>query len=275
MVANVTRFGQADLTDCDRETIRIPGSIQPHGLLLALDPTTLKVVQLAGDTKRLLGLTVAELIEKDLGSHLGSAASLQVEHLVRNDELLPRPFFVVGADVAGEVFDVCAHLSGSLVVLELEKRHADLPQDGIALVQKMMGSVEAATDLVICSRPCYARYDKRRASTGSCYTSSQTTTAAMSLLRAGARTRSTVFLIALPGQRHPGPGQGIVLQLLDTLHPVHALRGRTPSAVRESLNWRTSRPQLQPATQRVTDPSRISHEHGGRGVDVAVDHHRW
>src|SRR5664279_4461569 len=46
----------SNLTDCDREPIHIPGSIQPHGVLLAVDPASLKVVQIAGDTKRLLGL---------------------------------------------------------------------------------------------------------------------------------------------------------------------------------------------------------------------------
>ena len=40
----------SDLTDCEREPIHIPGSIQPHGVLLAIDPASLKVVQIAGDT---------------------------------------------------------------------------------------------------------------------------------------------------------------------------------------------------------------------------------
>ena len=33
-----------DLTDCDREPIHIPGSIQPHGLLLIADADSLTVV---------------------------------------------------------------------------------------------------------------------------------------------------------------------------------------------------------------------------------------
>lgn len=35
MNAEVPKFGETDLTNCDREPIHIPGSIQPHGLLLA------------------------------------------------------------------------------------------------------------------------------------------------------------------------------------------------------------------------------------------------
>ena len=48
-LAAANRF--SDLTDCDREPIHIPGSIQPHGVLLAVDPASLKVVQIAGDTR--------------------------------------------------------------------------------------------------------------------------------------------------------------------------------------------------------------------------------
>lgn len=49
-------FGEADLSNCDREPIHIPGSIQPHGLLLVLHPDTLEVLQVAGDGA-LLGVT--------------------------------------------------------------------------------------------------------------------------------------------------------------------------------------------------------------------------
>lgn len=43
-----------DLGACDREPIHIPGSIQPHGLLFALDPD-LRVRRVAGDAQALLG----------------------------------------------------------------------------------------------------------------------------------------------------------------------------------------------------------------------------
>jgi light-regulated signal transduction histidine kinase (bacteriophytochrome) len=30
-------FGQADLSNCERELIHLAGSVQPHGVLLAID----------------------------------------------------------------------------------------------------------------------------------------------------------------------------------------------------------------------------------------------
>ena len=45
-----------DLTSCDREPIHVPAAIQPHGVLLVLDPATLGVLQFAGDTQGMLGV---------------------------------------------------------------------------------------------------------------------------------------------------------------------------------------------------------------------------
>jgi len=50
------RFGEADLTTCDREPIHIPGSIQPHGVLLVIDRQTQVVEQVAGDSKLMVGI---------------------------------------------------------------------------------------------------------------------------------------------------------------------------------------------------------------------------
>ena len=67
------RFGEADLSTCDREPIHIPGSIYPHGVLLVVDRDSRLIEQVAGDTKfllgvdpdRVLGSTLALLIENE------------------------------------------------------------------------------------------------------------------------------------------------------------------------------------------------------------------
>src|SRR3954447_25875170 len=43
-----------DLTNCDRELIHIPGSIQPHGILVVIDLNSGIVLQAAGDTAGIL-----------------------------------------------------------------------------------------------------------------------------------------------------------------------------------------------------------------------------
>src|SRR5262245_62122611 len=60
------RFGEADLTTCDREPIHIPGSIQPHGVLLVVDRPRMVVEQVAGDTRRLLGVDPEKVLGQSL-----------------------------------------------------------------------------------------------------------------------------------------------------------------------------------------------------------------
>jgi chemotaxis family two-component system sensor kinase Cph1 len=68
-VTNHPAFGQADLTNCERELIHLAGSIQPHGVFLAVEAGTLQILQtsanapalLAHDTQALLGRPVALL----------------------------------------------------------------------------------------------------------------------------------------------------------------------------------------------------------------------
>jgi len=50
-------FGQADLTNCERELIHLAGSIQPHGILLVLREVDLVVVQASGNAAAELGVT--------------------------------------------------------------------------------------------------------------------------------------------------------------------------------------------------------------------------
>ena len=51
-----------DLTNCDREPIHIPGSIQPHGLLVACTGDALTVSQVSDNTKAFIGVTPGDML---------------------------------------------------------------------------------------------------------------------------------------------------------------------------------------------------------------------
>ena len=55
-----------DLTNCDREAIHIPGSIQPHGVLLVLQDPQLKILQASKNTENFWGISAESLINQDL-----------------------------------------------------------------------------------------------------------------------------------------------------------------------------------------------------------------
>ncbi|MBE9061020.1 response regulator [cf. Phormidesmis sp. LEGE 11477] len=60
---------EVTLTNCDREPIRIPGQIQPHGLLLVLAEKTLDILQVSENVESFLGLEPSELLGQPL-SHI-------------------------------------------------------------------------------------------------------------------------------------------------------------------------------------------------------------
>ncbi|MES2610323.1 MAG: ATP-binding protein [Pseudomonadota bacterium] len=113
------------LQNCDREPIHIPGSIQSHGVLVAVDATGL-VRHASGNAQALLGHALQpgellrgstlvaqhpvlrELLEEGLAA-LGAAADL------------PMPTELVAA---GRSFDVVLHQSHELLVIEFEARQA-------------------------------------------------------------------------------------------------------------------------------------------------------
>ena len=70
--AAASALGQ-DVTECDREPIHIPGSIQPHGLLLVADARTLQVIGGAGELEERVG---ADWLGRSLPDLLGPDALL-------------------------------------------------------------------------------------------------------------------------------------------------------------------------------------------------------
>ncbi|WP_322963096.1 histidine kinase dimerization/phosphoacceptor domain -containing protein [Sphingomonas fuzhouensis] len=111
-----------DITACDREPIHIPGAIQPHGLLLVVDATTLTIVAGAGPIEE-------RLAPEWLGQPLSTLAGEQVAEMVR-----AMPIGLGSAAAAApiqgltECFTVTAHrIAGDIVLIEMEAGAADTP----------------------------------------------------------------------------------------------------------------------------------------------------
>lgn len=85
-------FGHADLSNCERELIHLPGSIQPHGVLLVLDGEGPVVVQASENTGSLLGLPVERLMERGLTVLGGTLAAVVDRCLEQGVRDVPVPF---------------------------------------------------------------------------------------------------------------------------------------------------------------------------------------
>jgi chemotaxis family two-component system sensor kinase Cph1 len=135
-------FGQADLSNCERELIHLAGAVQPHGALLVLTEAELRVVQLSGNVARLLGMAPDALLQRPLAV-LGGDLAERVAELCRSADL--REAFALQCCLGPDRrrFDGALHrLSKGLLVLELEP--AEAQPGGIAL-QNLAPDVMAAT----------------------------------------------------------------------------------------------------------------------------------
>ncbi len=122
---------QGSARTCDWEPIHIPGSIQPHGLLLLFGAASGKLCHWAGDCQRLLGLEPTDYPRVD------ALLGISIDDLIvsctrnRNDE----PVYVgIARPQDREPLAIMAHRGGRFVVVELLKAEIE-------------GSVASALDL--------------------------------------------------------------------------------------------------------------------------------
>jgi light-regulated signal transduction histidine kinase (bacteriophytochrome) len=109
-------YGEVDLTTCDREPIHIPGAIQPHGVLVAVDDDH-RVRMISANSGTFLGVDA----DAAIGRHLADVVGGGVAGAVADREAagLPNTPLVLELDDGREV-DVRAHRSGNRLVVELE-----------------------------------------------------------------------------------------------------------------------------------------------------------
>ena len=163
-------MASTDVTNCDREPIHIPGAILPHGAMLVLDADTLEVLQAAGDTSRLLGVPLAEL----LGQSAAVLFSLeQIETLRRLAAALDlvKPRHLLDPQlrvIADQPLDASLHRSAGSLVLEFEAADPGerFAADPLAGVQEMIRGFDETPSLqALCQLAAervrdVARYDR-------------------------------------------------------------------------------------------------------------------
>ena len=114
-------FGQADLTNCERELIHLAGSIQPHGLLLVVREPGYRVVQASGNAGALLGRPLDSLLLASL-SELGGDLDSQLRELAGGGLQEPQPLQCTLPGPAGPaLFEGAVHrVAVDALVVELE-----------------------------------------------------------------------------------------------------------------------------------------------------------
>lgn len=119
-------FGSADLTNCDREPIHIPGSIQPHGAMLVYDPATQIVTHASVNAAAMLGVQ-SDIVGKELHHVLGEESAHSVRNTLAKSVAPAAPGLLFGHKVAGsdKRFDVAAHTYLGRTFVEFQESAED------------------------------------------------------------------------------------------------------------------------------------------------------
>jgi len=108
-----------DLDNCDREPIHTPGSIQPHGALVAFDATHGTPVLWSENASALLGCTIAPESGPRLAELLGTDEVALLEAIAAGESDL-RSLSPVPVTFGGRDFECVLHRHEQLVIMELE-----------------------------------------------------------------------------------------------------------------------------------------------------------
>ncbi len=146
-----------DLTNCDREPIHIPGSIQPHGALLAFDASFAVALRHSRNTPELLGLS-GEINGQAAETLLGADLVHSLRNALGAAGGSSRPALLFDQAVpTGGRFDISVHRHLSSVIVEFEPASAVRDQplqlsrtmiDRISRIENIDQLVQTAARLV-------------------------------------------------------------------------------------------------------------------------------
>jgi light-regulated signal transduction histidine kinase (bacteriophytochrome)/CheY-like chemotaxis protein len=135
-----------DLTNCDREPIHIPGSIQPHGALLSCDVSAGRVLRHSVNASEMLGLP-AEINNLDLADILGFTVAHSIRNaLSRTQEGQRSALLFRQVLPSGRAFDISVHRFKGAAIVELEPASENFAEP-LELARAMIGRITAIENI--------------------------------------------------------------------------------------------------------------------------------
>lgn len=136
---------QVDLTTCDREPIHIPGSIQPHGCLLACDISASFVLRHSANCSDLLGID-DDVNGRKLDALLGEEAVHSIRNALTRLDEGARPALLFNLQIGnGRAFDIAVHRYKSISIIEFEPSATGAPP--LDLARTMIGRVTSISTM--------------------------------------------------------------------------------------------------------------------------------
>ncbi|MCL8482797.1 MULTISPECIES: HWE histidine kinase domain-containing protein [Bradyrhizobium] len=139
---------QVNLTNCDREPIHVPGSVQPFGFLLAL-VSDFTICMASENAPDYLGGDIGGLLQQPIAAVLSPAGVAAIRSRVdylSGPDAVERMF---GIDLLGKgrLFDLAIHFSGAYLVVEAEPSLIESGANSGELVRLMLGRIRKTTSM--------------------------------------------------------------------------------------------------------------------------------
>lgn len=129
-----------DLTNCDREPIHIPGSIQPHGCLIACDVTASTILRHSENCPAMLQLD-GELNGRNLAEVIGPAAAHDIRNALARTQEGGRSALLFSQPLDNDrFFDIAVHRYKGNTIIEFEPAEGDLTRP-LELARAMLGRI--------------------------------------------------------------------------------------------------------------------------------------
>ncbi len=142
-----------DLTNCDREPIHIPGSIQPHAAMLVVQEPDLTIQQVSANAEEMFGQTPQRLLGTPLASLL-----VQKDHAYLRDQILTKsldasPHYLPPMHVGSSsiVFEAQVHRYKGSLIFEFEhwpSRSQLIEQEVFSSLKTTLAEIQTAKTVV-------------------------------------------------------------------------------------------------------------------------------
>ncbi len=163
-IKDIVNRDNVNLQNCDQEPIHIPGTIQPHGFLLAIDLHTKKITFCSGNIHSYLGIPHEKILDKTVSDIFNSEATQSLNELF---DLPLGKVSLLKTSISGNSFDFITHRTSEYLIIEAEQQHeisnssdlVDLSRDFVTAMEETQ-SLKELCDLVAVSIKKITGYDR-------------------------------------------------------------------------------------------------------------------
>ncbi|HZZ41346.1 MAG TPA: ATP-binding protein [Tepidisphaeraceae bacterium] len=115
-----------DLTSCDKEPIRIPGAIQPHGCLVVIRPSDFTLLQVTQNISEISGHPASDLLGQPLSALIGRGQSDSIRQAIPTHDLSAGAVYLHTMTMTGgRSYHVSAHQNPAGILIEFERAESD------------------------------------------------------------------------------------------------------------------------------------------------------